>query len=165
MDAGGDGCCGIQLGDPGLGLGVALHRDHDLIVADPQDIAVLQPVATRAELRDRLRHIIDEHPIGAEVFEAEVAVAKIDAGVVRGYVAQRVRQHPIVVARAPDRAAAHAEKDGMALGELPPVIADDAQAKRHGAPKSSGILQRKSEPIARTRQLPRHARQYNVGPN
>ena len=135
----------VELGYLGHRLGI--QGDDDLIVADAQDIAVLQPIAARAELRDRLRLIIDEHPVGAQVFEVEVSVAKMDAGVVRGHVAQRVGQHPIIVARAPDRAAAHAENDGVSLGEQPPVIADDAQAKRHGAPKSSGLCCENPSPL------------------
>jgi hypothetical protein len=50
----------------------------------------------------------------------------------------------------------------MTLGELPPMIADDAQAKRHGAPNQMAFAAKNPSRLHGRGSFPGHVRQRNA---
>ncbi len=134
MNAGGHGR-GIELSRSGRRLG-GFDGDHDLILADADDVAVLHAISARESLRDRLLVVVEKDAVRAEIVEEIVPVAILHATVVGGYVPQRIGQHPIIVGGAPEGAAVDTEYNRAAITQYPPVITDDAQAKRHAIPRS-----------------------------
>jgi len=110
-----------------------LESGENVVITHAQDIAIGKPVAARTALGKRLRVIVDVHPVGAHVLQVEVSLAELHPRVVRGHVALRVGQHPVVVGRAPDRAALDREGRATALTERAPLFADDPQPE-HGSP-------------------------------
>src|SRR6185437_11573908 len=84
-------------------------------------------------------------------------------------------QHPIVVGRAPEGTPVEAESDRAAITEQAPVVADDAEPKRHFFPVTKPKARKCASPRwanppmgqskphpSPSSQLPRHGRTYNA---
>ena len=99
------------------------------VLTKTQDVAVLQDV--RAALGHGALIIIDIDAVGAGVLEDVQTVPKVNAGVMRGNEALRIRQHPVVARGAADIAARTVEYRGTAVSEQPAVITDYAKLQRH----------------------------------
>src|SRR5688500_9583502 len=78
--------------------------------------------------------VVGEDAIRAQVMQIKNARVALDARVMRGNIATRIGQHPIVIGRATDRAALRAEPDLGAIAYLAALFTDDAQSKRHERP-------------------------------
>src|SRR5690606_33877171 len=105
---------------------------------------------------------VDVHAVHRRVDDVVAAGAEIDAGVPARQVALRVRQDPVALERATDRAAARAELLDAARPDPGAVAADDGQTKRHrnrpcarGAVVATRILPRSGQrSIATTSRVP-----------
>ncbi len=82
---------------------VIFYVDADTVLAHAQHIALAQGVEPAAALRRD--GIVDEHAVGAGVFEEVAALARMEAGMMAGQIALGIRQRPVVVKRASDAAA------------------------------------------------------------
>jgi hypothetical protein len=100
-----------------LGLRFIVQGHHDALaringhvyleVAEAQYVAIEQ--AARITFADRFAVAIDVNAIGTGVDEVVNATLEVDRGVTPRDIAIRIRQDPVVLQRAPDRAAFIAE--------------------------------------------------------
>ncbi len=118
-------------------LDLGIEGRHDLVITDANHVAIADGVAFGSAAREGLRLIVYEHAVRAHVLQVEPAVAIFDPRVVSRNVTKRIRQDPVVIRRAADSAPIDRKDDTAAVPERPPLITDDAQAKRHGSPNKS----------------------------
>src|SRR5579863_10498337 len=113
---------------------------HDLVLTHADDIAVGDAMAARAALCQRLHFVVNVNAVGADVLEVEVPLAKLHPRMVRGDVAQRIGQHPVIIGGTADSAAFHRERGAAAVSKRAPLITDDAQTKGHGSPTQNSSV-------------------------
>jgi hypothetical protein len=106
------------------------------VVLEQRGVAEQHPVAVleleRPAGGHRLLRLVHEHAVGAGVPDPERATAILDLAVMTGDDTTWIRQHPVVVGRAADGAAVHAEHARALLAELAVLVADDAELDGHG---------------------------------
>ena len=101
-----------------------LDGHYELVFPDSQQISAAQLAGD--VLTERLFVLVDVHAVGAQVLEEVLPVATGNARMARRNVAQRIRQHPVVLGGAPNGGAGGAEHDAAAVAEQPPMITDNA---------------------------------------
>ena len=90
--------------------------DHDLVLAEPQTVAVEQPL--RMSAADGGVGAVDVDAVAAGVDEVIGAGLEVDQGVPAGDEALLVGQHPVVVGGTTDGPAAGNELPQLALAQL-----------------------------------------------
>jgi hypothetical protein len=113
----------------GRKIGGGIDGDQQLILAEADHVAIGEHVCP--VFADRPLRVVHISAIRGQVLEEPLALPEMHAQVAARDIAQRIRQHPVVVGRTADRAAAHAEDDRGTLSERATLGADDTQSERH----------------------------------